>query len=324
MTKPPHTLIYTHGGGRLGNQILRFAHWIAWAREHEGQVEVLNLSFWPFASLFSVWEERCGCAYPTRPGLADKMAQLRAKVPGGLLTRKEWRVQRLVHALGRWRPGWQAIAIDRLLGESLDLEGSEFFQRIACCPVTTCSGWNIAGWNLFARHQVELRELFRPASGVLRLAREFIGSLRARHDVIVGLLIRQTDYQAWRGGRFCFPTEVYVQWIRQLLDLHAGRRVAIVIAADAWQDPALFAGLPCYFATGSINAGGHWFESFVELSLCDLVLSPPSTFSAMAAFIGAVPLWPVVAADQRLAFDQIISEGIVGAARHPFFCMAVN
>ena len=36
----PHTVIYTHGGGRLGNQVLRLAHWVAWVREPPGAGEI--------------------------------------------------------------------------------------------------------------------------------------------------------------------------------------------------------------------------------------------------------------------------------------------
>jgi hypothetical protein len=86
----------------------------------------------------------------------------------------------------------------------------------------------------------------------------------------------------------------------------------------------LFAGLPCFFATGTLNAGGHWFESWVELSQCDVIVTPPSTFSATAAFVGGVPLWPVLSADQMMAPEQRIEDGMVGAARHPLFSRSVK
>ena len=78
------------------------------------------------------------------------------------------------------------------------------------------------------------------------------------------------------------------------------------------------------FGTGSANVGGNWFESWVELSLCDFIVSPPSTFSATAAFLGRIPIWPVLSGDQAMAFDQVIADGLVGAARHPVFSLAVK
>jgi hypothetical protein len=320
----PHTVIYTHGGGRLGNQLLRFAHWIAWAREHEGEVEVIDMAFWPYAEFFQQWKRHPSCVYPVRSHLLDALARHFRWQPVSFGRRGERRWQRVVHANGRWWPGWRAVALDDQAGESIDLESPDFFSDVARRRVTTCAGWRISSWNLFAKHQIALRECFRPESVFAGRAENFIAPLRREYDVLAGLLIRQGDYRVWHEGRFCFSAGTYAGWIRQLLDLHPGRRVAVVIACDERQELSDFAGLPCYFASGSVNIDGHWFESFAELSLCDFVLSPPSTFGAMAAFVGGLPLWPLLAKEQSLAFDQIITDALPGAAIHPVFGLSVR
>jgi hypothetical protein len=324
MRRPRHTVLYTHGGGRLGNQLLRFVHWMAWAREHEGEVEVIDMAFWPYARFFQQWQSHPACVYPVRPHRLDAAARQFRRLPVWLGRRAEWRLQRAVHAIGRCWPGWQAMALDDPAGENIDLESPDFFSSVTQHRVTTCAGWKISGWNFLAKHQVMLRECFRPEPAFLHRAEKFIAPLRGKYDVLAGLLIRQSDYRTWHDGRFCFSAGTYAGWIRQLLDLHPGRRVAVVMACDEPQDPSDFAGLPCYFASGSVNAVGHWFESFVELSLCDFVLSPPSTFSATGAFIGAIPLWPLLATGQALAFDQIITDALPSAAVHPVFGLSVK
>jgi hypothetical protein len=323
---PAHTVIYTHGGGRLGNQVLRFAHWIAWARTQPGEVEVLNLAFWPYARFFAEWQAHPGCLYPVRGGWADRLARWRSALPGWLreMSEKNTRLPRVVQAAGHWWPGWGAVELDIVREESADLADPRFCATVTRHAVTTCCGWKIASWPMVATQQSDLRPFFRPAVPYARPAEAFIGGLRAQHDLVVGVFIRQSDYREWNDGRFWFPTTQYAAWIRQLLDLHPGRRVAFVVASEVRQDPAVFAGLPVHFATGSVNAGGPWFESWVELSLCDFIVSPPSTFSATAAWLGAVPLWPVGAADQVMAFNQLIGDGLVGAARHPVFSLAVK
>jgi hypothetical protein len=319
-------VLYTHGGGRLGNQGLRFVHWIAWARAHPGEVEVLNLAFWPYANLFARWREHPGCVFPVRPGSPDTLARQRAAWPKRL---RDWsesrtRLGRVVQAAGHWWPRWQAIDLDIVREESIDLESPAFLTRVVRRPVTTCCGWKISCWRLVAAQQAELKEYFRPAPEFEQRAAEFIAEVRRGCDVVVGMLIRQSDYREWNDGRFCFSSEQYAAWIDQLVVLHGGRRVAVVIASEVRQDPAVFAGRPCYFATGTLNAGGHWFESWVELSLCDFIVSPPSTFSATAAFFGGIPLWPVGSVGQTMAFDQMIDGGLAGAARHPIFSHAVK
>lgn len=324
MTRPPHTVIYTHGGGRLGNQIIRFAHWIAWTRAQAGQAEVLDLAFWPYAHFFSTWRDHPGCVFPLREGRADAWARRYRSLPTWMRQRLENRdaVGRCVHASGRYRPARQAIAVDDR--ESVDLDDPAFFARVARRPVTTCSGWSIASWKLVAQQEDELRKLFQPAPEFALPAQEFVDRLRARHDVVIGVMIRQSDYQVWAGGRFYFPTANYVAWVRQLVDLHAGRKVAVVIASECRQDPAEFAGLPVHYAAGTPGTDGHWFLKWVALSRCDFVVSVPSTFSATAAFVGNVPVWPVVAADQTMDFGQIIRDGLAAAARHPVFSRSVK
>ncbi len=319
-------IIYTHGGGRLGNQVIRHAHWLAWTRAQEGRVNLVNLAFWPFANFFDCWQQHPGCGIPLRPDRADRLARVRDKLPEGL---RRWGDQghhlaRAVHALGRCWPGWQAMALDDLKGEGIDLNEPAFLSRVAACRVTTLSGWKIASWRLVTEQQAELRQFFQPAPEWSRRAQEFISNLRQHHDLLIGVFIRQSDYREWEEGRFYFSTAHYLVWIRQLLDLHSGRRVAVVIASEVRQDPALFAGLPCHFATGAVNVGGHSFESWLQLSRCDLVVSPPSTFSATAAFLGEVPLWPLAAAGQVMDFNQIIPDHLIGAARHPAFSLSVK
>lgn len=326
MNTPAHTVIYTHGGGRLGNQVMRFAHWIAWVRAQAGDVEVLNLSFWPYAGFFAGWRDHPGCVYPVRTGRADRLAQWRAALPDWLrdISEKNTRWPRIVQAAGRWLPNWQAISLDIVREESADLEDPALLARIKARPVTTFCGWRIACWQRVEQQQAELRGLFQPAPEFQQRAAEFIGRLRAQHNVVIGVFIRQSDYREWHEGRFLFSATQYARWMRQLLDLHAGRQVAFVVASEVRQDPVVFAGLPVHFATGTPNQGGRGFESWVELSLCDFIVSPPSTFSATAAFLGAVPLWPVGSAEQTMAFDQIIKDGMIGAARHPVFSLAVK
>lgn len=320
------TIVYTHGGGRLGNQLIRFAHWLAWAQENQARVEVLNFAFWPYARFFEKWGECRSCQFPVRTTRMTRLARLIDRLPSGLRMHLQGgrRISRLVHRLGRRWPGWQAIELDDRAGESLELADPGFMARILPFPVTTVAGWKVAAWGLFAEHEARLRELFLPSAQWMRRGESFLGQIRARHDYVIGLLIRQTDYRVWHEGRFSYSTDQYAQWVRQLLELRLGRNAAVVIACDEYQDPRAFAGLPCYFSQGAVNEGGHWFDSFVALSLCDLVVSPPSTFSAGAAFVGDVPLLPLTERGQCLAAGQVMPRAMLQASRHPVFSLAVK
>jgi hypothetical protein len=324
--KTAPTLIYTHGGGRLGNQIIRHAHWLAWARAHAGQVSLVNLAFWPYAKFFANGREYPGCSFPASTGCWNGLARTYLRLPAKVRAKAENRLRlaRMVHAAGRHWPGGQAIALNDAQGERIDLDGAEFFSRVMSHRITTLSGWKVASWRLVAEQQAELREVFRPARIWAERTQRYIADLRRKYDLLIGVLIRQGDYRDWDGGRFYFSTAQYVTWMRQLVELHPGNRLAFVVASDEWQDPAMLAGLPFHFSTGAVNSGGRGFESWVELSLCDLIVSPPSTFSATASFLRSIPLWPVCEARQSLTFTQIIPDNLLGAARHPVFSISVN
>jgi hypothetical protein len=319
-------VIYTHGAGRLGNQVMRFLHWIAWVRANDGAAEVLNLAFWQTARFFSVWNEHRGCVFPVQGGRADRLARLLSLAPEPVLRfcDNRWLIQRRVHRLGYSRPGAQAIQLDDAAGEQVDLEGPGFFERVRAHPLTTCAGWRYSCWDYVAQQQDELRALFGPAMPWRKRCAEFIANLRTRYDLVVGVQIRQSDYSIWHDGRFLFSTAQYARWIRQLLDLYPGRNIVAVIASEVWQDPRELEGLPCVFAPGARNVDGHPFDSYVTLSLCDLIVCPPSTFSATAAFIGAIPLLPVVRADQDLNLQDLLPNALIDGSRHPVFSLAVR
>lgn len=320
------TLIYTHGGGRVGNQVLRFAHWIAWVLANEGQVEVLNVAFWPYAEYFEQWRRSPACLFPQRHSVLGTIGASRTLLPSKLRGWVEagYRVPRIIHGTGKWMPGWQDLALDDAAGESLDLAASAFVQRIRRRSVTTFAGWRVANWTQLREHADEVRMWLRPAVDKGGAATAFIAKLRLEHDVVIGVLMRQTDYRTWHGGRFFHADSAYVRWLRQLHDLYPSRRVAIVIAADEWHDPAQFAGLDVHFTPGAVNSGGHWFDSFVALSLCDLVLSVPSTFSATAAFLGNVPLLPLTDGGQELSLSEVFHDPLADAAEHELFRFAVS
>jgi len=322
---PAHQVLYTHGGGRLGNQVLRFAHWIAWVLEQgDGQVEVRDFAFWPYARYFAWWRNHPGCVFPPRSDAWDEIARWRDLLPEYVTHRLDWRLQRFLQVRGgRW-PGWQAIDADSPGGKSSMRLDEAFWRRVQRKPVTACAGWNLAGWDLVARHQSRLRDYFQPERATADRARTWVDDLRRRHGRVIGLFMRQEDYRVWQDGRFYFSLPCYVRWAQEAVELYADDNPAVVIAAAEWSGGGAFGRLPVYPSTGNPGCGGHWFDQWAQLAECDMVLSVPSTFAATAAFRGAKPLWPLLRADQRLARDQLLADALLDASRHSEFRLAVN
>ena len=324
MTGDRHWLVYTHGGGRMGNQVLRGAHWLAWAVEHPDEVGVVNMALWPYAADFAGTAASPGCVFPGSNAALDWLSKSRWRMPEWFLKEAECRVLQTVHALGICVPGMQRIGRRLNDGSIINLDGDDFFRRVATHRVTTCAGWQIAGWERLRRRQREVRAYFQPANEHAASARRFIAKQRERFGRLVGVLIRQGDYMTWHNGRFGYPSEQYATWMREVLELEGGAGVGFLIASDARQNPAIFAGLPHVFSTGSANEGGPAIASFAELAECDVIMGPPSTFSATASFVGGRPLWPLNSRGQVMSKEQILHDGLLDAAVDPVYSLVVK
>jgi hypothetical protein len=57
-----------------------------------------------------------------------------------------------------------------------------------------------------------------------------------------------------------------------------------------------------------VAQGGHFVESMTELSLCDVIVSPPSTFAGWAAFLGQVPQLSLTRLDQIIRREDLTDD----------------
>jgi len=321
MAKPLPMVIYAYGGGRFGNQFLRFAHWLAWVLDCHNNVRVVDLPFWPYASLFATWSEYPGCVYPLQRSWIDRIAGCRQWLHPRVIRHGEWRMQRVFACGARCLPGVRTLVLDDAAGEERTLSPETF--RDGSGPIV-CAGWRFSAWAALERHEEPVRALLQPAIRPAGISETFVAELRKRYDVLVGLFVRRGDYREWAGGQYYYPWESYIRWSSELPALFPGRRVGIVLTGDEMLPLPLWTELPAVPATGSVNRKGHWFESFLELAACDYVVSPPSTFSACAAFLGNRPLWPLLCPDQKLSIDQIMPRHVFAARSDSIFSLAVK
>lgn len=317
------TVVYTHGGGRLGNQLVRFAHWLAWAEEHSGQVRLVNLAFWPYARAFATWRHHPGCAFPLRGGWPDMFAQMRGLLPARVLHHGEWRAQRWAARVAAGLPGVGAVVAPEG-GSGVDLEDPAFTAGVRRHRFTACSGWRVASWSLLEKHEIMVRALFAPEPAAAKRAELRAAVWRNGCDLLVGVFMRGTDYREWAAGRYCFPISRYAAWMREVTERAIPRRVRFVVTSDEPRTELEFAGLSWVFSSGSANAGGDWMDSFLDLANCDHIMAPPSTFAACAAWLGRGSLWALRSPEQTLDGTQQLEHPLFDAWRDTAFGEAVN
>ena len=301
MVSGSNSIVFTHGGGRFGNQFLNAANLIALDREFDS-LDVIDLALIPYsehyqndnmplisvdnASMENIWKTLFNGLWSVNP---KKRA---------IFVRWDKIRCRTVHSLADHAPNAQSVcaghtnyAVPGEMFESLRLNDAAetVFNRQ---PLTVLSGWRGRCWPLVKTHETAVREALTIGTPHRERAREFIQSLRDDYDCLVGVLLRQGDYRSWHDGDYYFETSRYEQWLDSHERSHSNERIGYVIASDEPQH-GHFEATNRHTATGKEIGTGHYLESLVELSLCDVILTPPSTFSTCAAFLGETPVVPL-------------------------------
>jgi hypothetical protein len=270
--------------GQLGNRLFQFAHLVAFGVEH--RTPVANPGFQEYASDFPVFAGDALCRWPPgRVPLPPRSSRL-------VQRQTEWLRALLQRAGGGVGPV-RSIAVDHDDEAALERFRREALRR----PLLLVAGWGVRDELAFRRHADLLRGVFTPAARRQRAARDAVAVARRGADLVVGLHVRRGDYARYAGGRYFWPLRDYATLAERARALGSGRRVAVLACSD---DPAARAELGDLVTPGP----GHPVEDVTALSECDLVLGPPSTFSAWAAFHGRVPLRHLEAPGDPLAVED--------------------
>ncbi|HZR22108.1 MAG TPA: hypothetical protein VFA59_00890 [Vicinamibacterales bacterium] len=281
------TVIHTHGGGRFGNQLLLFGHLIALAAS-EGDLEIVHMPFWPYASLCAGTDTNPLCIYPARRTIAQALPGVVRTIAGVLPRRVErslaYRVPRLLHRLNPQR----SIDLD-YAPQTTDISAPAFLARLRSAPWMLLAGYDLRAWTAFDAESDRLRAFLRPLPRFWDAAARFVAPLRQRHDPLIGVHIRRTDYRVWRHGKFFFDDSQYVDWIEQMRS-RWGARTGFVLSADEIVDRTHFNPEYCHWSDGTVGGPGHFLDGLAALGSCDVVAAVPSTFAAWASFFGEKPI----------------------------------
>lgn len=311
-------LVFTHGGGRFANQLMLFGHLIGLVEDCP-ELYLCNFSFWEYAKFCEGTAGNPRCMYPSGVGKGDSLVR---RMHGIVNSCGAGRIPRRMHdAIGRMlhfaARGRSLSAADR----KLDLADPAVRERLLSTPTTFLSGWNVRDWPAFSRHADKLRAFLKPPAHFRDAARDRVDALRANSPVVIGLLMRQTDYRQWRGGEYFLSSAAYRGIIDQIW-ARFGENAQILVTSDEAQEEAIFLDPRIAWGSGTFGKG-HFMESFSELGECDLIVSVPSTFAAWAAFLGGRPLLCLPAKGVGFREEQPMPLSLIDARLHPLFQHAV-
>ncbi len=317
------TIVFTHGGGRFGNQMFSYAQLLAFTLEHKN-IDFINMACWEYADLLETGQQDAVCSkssqkhpfyrflcffcttlYIKNDSVAKNIIIYLLYLYAGNPLAKYYETQSICV-----KKDWtdEKLLMAKKL-QNLNLADSASFDLINQSKTTLLSGWGICDWKLVEKHQDEIREALKIRHNYFDISASFIAEKRQKYDFIVGVMIRQGDYKLWKDGQYYFSIEQYSVWIDQLSEIFQDRgKVGFVLASDAAQNLNDFTNQNIHFTTGIASSSGHYIESISQLSFCDVIISPPSSFSLWAAFLGNIPFIPLTHSQQVMAAESVLNK----------------
>lgn len=147
-------------------------------------------------------------------------------------------------------------------------------------------GWDYCGsYNYFPKVKSQVLKLFTPTKKIEDEVNSLISGFKEKGYLIIGVHIRQGDYQTWRNGQYFFTQKEYSQIMSHLLKIYSDK-IYFYLSSNVPIEWELFSSF------NIINNGNHSATFDLEmLSKCDRIIGPLSTFSRWASLKGEVPLF---------------------------------
>jgi hypothetical protein len=269
-------LVISAKSGQLGNRLFLFAHFIAFAIENK--YTVLNPAFDEYAEFFKSTNKDILCCYPPMP----------FSIPGNKNTRNRYyQFNCYLRDSGRFN----IINIKR--DKPFNWSNSNIVQKLHSLAPNFFQGWLFRdGWfmediSLLRQHGDKIRRYFQPLAKYQLNVESLISNIRKQTDILVGVHIRQGDYQHHQNGRYFYRIEEYSKVMADVQELFPNKKVTFLICSNEQQDPSFFKNL------SYVYGNNHIIEDMYSLAECDYIIGPPSTYSMWASFYGEKPLYMI-------------------------------
>ena len=278
--------------GQLGNRLVLFAHFIAFAIENN--LVIMNSAFDEYADFFETTSKDSFCCYP--PKLIFK---------GNKVVRKGFRLltsfaMRLMNFATKNKVNLNQAKIITANNwqERVSLDSPKFYSSLKHQKVIFTQGYCFRANSYFADNADRIREYFTPIEKYRYNVLSLINSIKSSSDILVGVHIRHGDYKTWKNGKYFFSIEQYVEIMKQVKKVFFEKTVAFLICSNANCDKNIFADFNVAFGSN------HILEDMYALAQCDYIIGVPSSYNRWAAFYGSVPLYTIERPEENISLDS--------------------
>jgi hypothetical protein len=259
--------------GNLGNRLFLFANVIAFARQN--RAIVINPAFYPWRYVFAGTRPGLLPVYPPPP-----LSYCSSNLIEQVVQQLAW-VSASIAKSPRSLSSWASISINGL--EHVDLDNPDFVAWFQKKTVLLISGYQYISESSMRRHADTIRNYFQQISGNDAAATAPVVRLRQDCDLVIGVVIRHGGFDNWMGGKYFFDIATYARWINQLVEMFSPERIGFFVCSDAHLDLSILQNVRYEFRSQSD------LENRAALSVCDMIISPPSSYAGWAAFMGNIP-----------------------------------
>jgi hypothetical protein len=149
------------------------------------------------------------------------------------------------------------------------------------------SGWLLRDNVSFIKNTSYIKDIFAFSDNVIQSFNENIKKIKKSNVLLIGIHIRRGDYASFQGGKYFYNANIYKDKMQQLKSLYKNEKnVHFIISTNDYN----FVNSNNFYGPDITHNHGSEESDLYCLSQCDLIVGPPSTFSAWASFYGSVPL----------------------------------
>jgi hypothetical protein len=279
-------IIITTKFGQLANRLFLFAHFIAFAAEHN--LTVINPAFDEYAQFFEFTCTDPLCQYPATGSKSFSHPNLRKAIYEAFRA-----IGLAVHTVKISNPIFGTIRLPE--DQECNLSSPEFLDFVAQKKIVLARGWLFRDPVNWHKHADKIRHYFNPIETHRSQIQALIARVRLPDQVLVGVHIRQGDYAEFMDGKYFYTVAQYTQVMEKVKALFLDQEVAFLICSNVPQKLEDFSSFNVTFATH------HLVEDLYALAKCDYLIGTLSTYTLWASFYGEVPLYTIQEVDCPLA-----------------------
>lgn len=269
-------LIISAKSGQLGNRLLLFANFIAWAIEHN--LTVLNPAFEEYAEFFVGTAGDFLCCYPPPYFTAAGNKFVRSKYYNFIKYFSHKKIFKTQEITRKQPFSWLKYQdIEQIKHGSIVFFQGWLFR----------DGWFVEDVPYLHKYADPIRAYFAPLERYRINVYRLILNLKNNSDLLVGIHIRQGDYAQHQKGRYFYTTQQYLEVMNSVVRLFDGKIIKFLICSNVPQNPSLLESFNCGFGSS------HLIEDMYALAECDYVVGPPSSYTMWASFYGDKPLYMI-------------------------------